>query len=126
VPMPTNTNGQTGPERQDDRTFPQRFGPQTVPQVHPKYTRTALPELRKERDHVSKPDDGEIAEFSLEGLLNAAMEVATERRALLEAIKEALERRDHSAVISLVRKLCGVNDEKSGGTNPRVNGGPGI
>lgn len=123
--MSTNSNGQTDPECRDDRAFPQKFGPQNAPLAQPKYARKALPELQEQRDHVSNPDDEEIAKFSLEGLLNAAMEVATERRALLEAIKRALEHRDHPKVISLVSQLCGVSDEKSGGANPRINGGPG-
>ncbi len=82
----------------------------------------ALPQLQQERDHVSKPSGENAAEFRLGGLLSTALEIAIERRALLRAIKSALERRDHPEVIRLVSKLCGVSDEKSGGANSGVNG----
>jgi hypothetical protein len=123
--MPTNTNGHTLPEGMGDRTLPQEFIVRDTPPAYSKKTIKALPELLEERDHVSKPGGGTATEFCLGGLLNIAIEIAAERRALLGAIKNALERRDHPEVIRLVSKLCGVNDEKSSGTNSGINGGSG-
>lgn len=84
-----------------------------------------LSKFYEQRDHVSNLGARKATEFCLRGLLNAAVEIATEHRALLGSIKSALEHRDHPEVIRLVSKLCGVIDEKSGGTNSGINGGSG-
>jgi hypothetical protein len=88
--------------------------------------RKNLPELPEEREHVTTLGGRNASKFSLGGLLNTAVEIAIERRALLEKIRRALERRDHPEVLHLVSKLCGVNDEKSGGVDSGINGGTGF
>ncbi len=88
--------------------------------VH-KEARKGLSKSAETRDHVSTPSGYAAAKDDVGGLLNSAIEIATERRILLGAIKTALERRDQAEVLRLVSKLCGANDEKSGGTDSRIN-----
>jgi hypothetical protein len=121
LPMPRNTNGRRFSKDMTGTTFPQGLSLRDDLRLPYEKDKKALPGSHKQRDHVSKPDGGEAAEFGLGGLLNTAIEIATERRALLGAIKSALERRDCPEVLRLVSKLCGANDEKSGGTHSGIN-----
>jgi hypothetical protein len=116
--MTTNMARNASTEDMTDSTFPQRFDLQ----ISSNNSKVALPEFQEERDHVSELGSGDTAELCLGGLLNVAIEIATERRALLGAIKSALENRDHPEVLRLASKLCGAIDEKSGGANSGING----
>jgi hypothetical protein len=120
--MPRNPNAGAFPKGMTDSDFPQKLAPLDPSECD----KMALLRFQKKRDHVSKPDCGYVAEFPFGGLLGAAIEIASERRALLGAIKVALGRRDHTEVIRLASKLCGATDEKSSGANSGVHGRPGV
>ena len=47
------------------------------------------------------------------GLLDAALEIATERRATLAQMRKALERGDDAEALRHARTLCGLADEPS-------------
>jgi hypothetical protein len=49
----------------------------------------------------------------LNGLLEAAIEVATSRRYTLQRLRSALESGDSVAALSLARELCGLENEKA-------------
>ncbi len=46
------------------------------------------------------------------GLLDAALEIATERRATLAQMRKALERGDDAEALRHARKLCGLSDKQ--------------
>jgi uncharacterized protein YpiB (UPF0302 family) len=45
-------------------------------------------------------------------LLEAAREIAIERRNILDQIRDALQRDDEKQVVKLAKVLCGINDER--------------
>jgi len=58
---------------------------------------------------------------SLSGIVDVILAVAAERKCILTRMRQALERGDDVLVLKLARQLCGVPDEKSGPTRPRIN-----
>jgi hypothetical protein len=60
------------------------------------------------------------SQVTLSGVLEAALEIARERRETLERLKAALNAREMSQIIKCARRLCGL-DEQSDRTDPNVN-----
>ncbi len=60
---------------------------------------------------------------TLKGVVQAALEIARQRRETLAHLRAALERGDESEALRLAREICGAtdNDPKSHRTYPRVN-----
>lgn len=50
-----------------------------------------------------------IEEGSIGGLLDAAMQIATERNGLLRAMRAALENGDDETALNYARRLCGLH-----------------
>jgi hypothetical protein len=59
---------------------------------------------------------------SMNGLIDAALEVSERRRAILERMRKAFEIGNDQEALSLAKELCGVNNEqKSNRTYPGLN-----
>ena len=58
---------------------------------------------------------------NISGLVDAALEIANGRRETLRRLREALEAEDNTEALKLARKLCGLDDEESYRTDPRLN-----
>lgn len=52
-------------------------------------------------------------ETALSGLLDAAMQIATERNSVLRSMHAALEIGDSETALDYARRLCGLQDEAS-------------
>lgn len=48
-----------------------------------------------------------------QGLVEAALEIAERRTNTLRELRVALERGDNDLALSIARKVCGLNDQKS-------------
>jgi hypothetical protein len=63
-----------------------------------------------------------MANVNTNALIDAALDIAQERRDILTELRAALETGDHLRALSLARKLCGLEDEQERNrTHPRVN-----
>ena len=68
----------------------------------------------------TKPQQ-EDAEVTISNIVDTFLEVARQRKAILNDMRNALESGDNEGVEKLARQLCGLSDEKSNRTNTRVN-----
>ena len=62
-----------------------------------------------------------ISEPNTSGIVDAILEVGRQRVALLGQLRSALESGDDSKALNLARQLCGLENEESDRTNPRLN-----
>ncbi len=59
--------------------------------------------------------------LTLNGVLDAALEIARQRRDTLARLRAALESGNDSEALALAKELCGLGHGKSNRTRPRVN-----
>ena len=62
-----------------------------------------------------------MASASKSALIEAALQIAQERREIMVKLRAALESGDGARALELARELCGVDYEKGNRTNSRVN-----
>jgi hypothetical protein len=55
------------------------------------------------------------------GVVDAILEVGRQRKAVLDQLRAALQSGDNSQALNLARQLCGLQNEESTRTNPRLN-----
>lgn len=60
-------------------------------------------------------------DISVNGVIDAIMEVGAQRTALLGNMRRALMTGNEKQALSFARQLCGLPDEKSSRTHPRIN-----
>ena len=59
--------------------------------------------------------------MSSAGVIHAIMEVARQRKAVLERLRAALESGNNDQALELARQLCGIGNEESNRTDSRLN-----
>jgi len=55
------------------------------------------------------------------GVIEAILEVGRQRKAVLDRLRMALESGNNARALKLARQLCGLQNEESDRTNPRIN-----
>jgi hypothetical protein len=62
-----------------------------------------------------------ISEHNIPGAVDAILEVGRQRKAALEQLRAALQSGNDPEALKLARQLCGLQNETSDRTNPRLN-----
>ena len=62
-----------------------------------------------------------ICEQNITGAVDAILEVGRRRKAVLEELRCALQSGNDREALNLARQLCGLQNETSDRTNPRLN-----
>ena len=62
-----------------------------------------------------------MASASKSALIEAALEIAQERREIMAKLRAALESGNDTRALELARELCGVDYEKGNRVNPSVH-----
>ena len=62
-----------------------------------------------------------MTDQNMTALVEAALEISRERAAVLARLRAALEAGDDLAALDCARELCGLHEQKSNRTHPRVN-----